>query len=212
MGSFLEKSKKKVYNIYTDASFDRNVKRSCIAFLVKDDENKIIDQQAKNIRSKAIGESEKKAIFYAIASAYEYVRKDRSIELVIHSDCQGIVNEMINVHKKLKDNPRDMLCNEREYKSTMVKLSKILDNISFQWIPREENEEAHMLAQQSYRQWLKSANIHNIREFMVRDLDYTLTKWNDLLNLDCLGLGDIAKDIKGIIKKIEVGNIKSSSL
>jgi len=72
--------------------------------------------------------------------------------------------------------------------------------------------EAHMLAQESYKQWLKKADIYNIREFMAKDLDYTLTKWNDLLNLDCLGLSEIVKDIKGIIKKIEVGNIKSSSL
>ena len=132
--------------------------------------------------------------------------------MVIHSDCQGIVNELIHIHKKLKDNPKESPCSEREFKSTLAKLAKIVDNIRFQWIPREENEEAHMLAQQSYRQWLKSANIHNIREFMVKDLDYTLAKWNDLLNLECLGLSEITKDIRGIIKKIEVGNIKSSSL
>lgn len=154
----------------------------------------------------------KKAIFYAIASAYEYLRKDDNIQVVIHSDCQGTVNEIINIQKKLKDNPKDRISTTGEYKSTLVKLAKIVDRISFQWVPREENEEAHMLAQQSYRQWLKSANIHNIREFMVKDLDYTLTKWNDLLNLDYLGLTEIIKDIKGIIKKIEVGNIKSSSL
>lgn len=212
MGDYLKKDGKRVYNIYTDASFDRNVKRSCIAFLVKDENNKIVKLQAKNIRSKAIGESEKKAIFYAITSAYEYIRKDKDIEVVIHSDCQGIVNEMCHIHKKLKENPWDRACNEREYKSTLVKLAKILNNISFHWIPREENVEAHMLAQESYRQWLKRANIHNIREFMVKDLDYTLTKWNDLLNLDYLGFSEITKEIRGIIKKIEVGNIKSSSL
>lgn len=212
MGRFLEKENKRVYNIYTDASFDRSIKRSSIAFIVKDEESKILNQQAKNIRSKAIVESEKKAIFYALACAYEYIRKDKSIDVVIHSDCQGIVNEMINIQKRLKDNPRDSICNVGEYKSTLVKLGKMIDRISFQWIPREENMEAHMLAQESYKQWLKKADIYNIREFMAKDLDYTLTKWSDLLNLDCLGLSEIVKDIKGIIKKIEVGNIKSSSL
>lgn len=212
MGDFLKESGGRLYNVYTDASFDRNVKRSSIAFIVKDEENNIVDQKSKNIRSRAITESERKAIFYAIASAYEYLRKDDNIQVVIHSDCQGTVNEIINIQKKLKDNPKDRISTTGEYKSTLVKLAKIVDRISFQWVPREENEEAHMLAQQSYRQWLKSANIHNIREFMVKDLDYTLTKWNDLLNLDYLGLTEIIKDIKGIIKKIEVGNIKSSSL
>lgn len=157
--------KESKYNIYTDASFDDNLKLGTYAIIVMY-ENKIVKTISKrcNIDLKNSTECEVFAIYQAINIILTcFLNKSKFQKFCIRTDCSVARDFFIKKNKNIKifkENLELIKIIKNMYKNISKKLTKENCSFNIKWISRENNKIAHKYAYAIFKE-LRMNNYKN---------------------------------------------------
>lgn len=157
--------KESKYNIYTDASFDDNLKLGTYAIIVMH-ENKIVKTISKrcNIDLKNSTECEVFAIYQAINIILTcFFNKNKFQKFCIKTDCSVARDFFIQKNRNIKifkENLELIKIIKNLYKNISKKLIKENCSFNIKWIPRKNNKIAHKYAYSTFKE-LRGNNYKN---------------------------------------------------
>lgn len=196
----------KLYEIFTDASFDSKTKIATYAIVIIQ-EKKIIKAFAKKckIQLENSTECEIFAIFQAINIIEANIMRDESIqEFEIRTDCDVAKNFFMNNERKLKifkENTELYNAIKESYKRVSNKMNREKCSFTLKWIPREENKVAHRYSYSIFKNLKSKEYENNILLFERKKILKFLNKFNSKQCKVLIYLHLIANENKLILKK-----------
>lgn len=157
--------KESKYNIYTDASFDDNLKFGTYAIIIMH-ENKVVKTISKrcNIDLKNSTECEVFAIYQAINIILTcFFNKNKFQKFCINTDCSVAREFFVQKNKNInifKENLELIKIIKNIYENISKKLTKENCSFNIKWIPRKNNKIAHKYAYSIFKE-LRTNNYKN---------------------------------------------------
>jgi len=131
-----------ILNIFTDGGARGNPGPAALGVVIKDEGNQVIKKLNKSLGKKTNNQAE----YLAVLEAFEWllVNQDLNFKKInFFIDSKLVVNQLKGLYKIKNGNLRDLVIKIKFLES------KILKNVSYNFIPREKNKEADLLVNQT---------------------------------------------------------------
>ena len=132
----------KLLKVYTDGASRGNPGPASIGIVFKDELNKIIWQEHKEIGETTNNEAEYQALIFAM----KHVNRHHPEKIIFHSDSELMIRQMKGEYKIKEPNIQKLFLEAWNRKIDFAK------PIEFVIIPREENQEADRMANKALDQ------------------------------------------------------------